>query len=72
MKSVIASVSKQVSKQERKKERNNTRSFGMGSVRDLWLVDLPISKCTIMTMSMRTRMITRMHLDSDLLLRSLA
>ena len=48
----------------------------MGSVRDLWLVDLPISKCMIMTMSMRTRMrtrmITRMHLDSDLLLRSLA
>ena len=48
----------------------------MGSVRDLWLVDLPISKCMIMTMSMITRMITRMstrmHLDSDLLLRSLA
>ncbi len=48
----------------------------MGSVGDLWLVDLPISKCMIMTMSMRTRMrtrmITRMHLDSDLLLRSLA
>ena len=40
----------------------------MGSVGDLWLVDLPISKCMIMTMSMRTRM----HLDSDLLLRSLA
>ena len=52
----------------------------MGSVGDLWLVDLPISKCMIMTMSMITRMITRMstrmstrmHLDSDLLLRSLA
>ena len=48
----------------------------MGSVRDLWLVDLPISKCMIMTMSMITRMITRMstrmHLDSDFLLRSLA
>ncbi len=48
----------------------------MGSVGDLWLVDLPISKCMIMTMGMRTRMrtrmITRMHLDSDLLLRSLA
>ena len=48
----------------------------MGSVRDLWLVDLPISKCMIMTKSMitrmSTRMSTRMHLDSDLLLRSLA
>ncbi len=44
----------------------------MGSVRDLWLVDLPISKCMIMTKSMITRMSTRMHLDSDLLLRSLA
>jgi hypothetical protein len=44
----------------------------MGSVRDLWPIDLPKSKCMIMTMSMRTRMRTRMHLDSDLLLRSLA
>jgi hypothetical protein len=59
-------ASKLASKLARKKEINNTRSFGMGSLRDFWPVDLPMPKC--MSMSMKTRM----HLDSDLLMRALA